>query len=493
MSITNDLDLLLVAPGDGAKIYQGLAAEVAAIEPPIWTGLLAEFVRRRGDGVAIVDQTAEGLSPEGIVARAEEEKPRLVAIVVYGQHPSASTQLISMTAEIVAAFRQLRPETKILLIGGHVSALPRRTLEETGADFVCEGEGPKTLEALLAIENLDDPARLGNVPGLWYRDGDRILSTPRAAMIPEAELTTVLSGEAWDLLPMPAYRAHNWHCFENLPARQPYASIYTSLGCPFHCSFCSINAPFGDPAIRCWDPRFVITQIDLLVNQYGVRNLKIADELFVLKERHVEALCDLIIARGYELNIWAYARVDTVKERLLEKLRRAGFRWLCLGIESKSAHVRDGVGKGRYGEAEIRASVDRIRAAGIHVIGNYLFGLPDDSLASMQETLDLAIELNCEMANFYSVMAYPGSRLWDEATAKGTPLPESWRDYAQHAYGQLPLPTEHCTAAEVLSFRDRAWRTYFTNPRYLGMIERTFGREVVEHLERIAAIPLARR
>ena len=85
------------------------------------------------------------------------------------------------------------------------------------------------------------------------------------------------------------------------------------------------------------------------------------------------------------------------------------------------------------GPTSIRASisnevfevVDAVRAAGINVIGNYIFGLPEDDAETMQATLDLAMELNCEFANFYSAMAYPGSPLYDMAVRQGVPLPRS--------------------------------------------------------------------
>ena len=81
----------------------------------------------------------------------------------------------------------------------------------------------------------------------------------------------------------------------------------------------------------------------------------------------------------------------------------------------------------------------------------------------MQETLDLALELNTEFANFYSAMAYPGSPLYQQAVANGWPLPATWSGYSQHAVDTLPLPTRHLPAGEVLKFRDHAFQQYFTH------------------------------
>lgn len=493
MTGDSTLDVLFVSPGNNRVIYQELAREYAAIETPIWAALLAQFARRKGFQVAIADQEAEGLTTDQIAARVEETKARLVCVVVYGQQPSASTQNMTVCVEVTKALKKHLPHVKVLLVGGHVAALPEQSLRESGADFVCQGEGPQSLIGLLRCKDLDDETQYGKVPGIWYARNGVPVSTEPGDVIPESLLPEELPGMAFDLLPMSVYRAHNWHCFDHIHDRQPYASIYTSLGCPFRCTFCCINAPFGNPSIRYWDPAFVITQIDELVTRYGVKNIKIADEMFVLHEKHVIGLCDRIIERGYDLNIWAYARVDTVKDKFLEKLRKAGIRWLALGIESGSKHVRDGVLKGRYGADDIRQTCRRIKDAGIHIIGNYIFGLPDDTYASMQETLDLALDLNCEMANFYCAMAYPGSKLYTLAVANNWQLPAAWQDYSQHAYATLPLPTETLSAGEVLAWRDRSWQIYFTSPRYLGLVREKFGPDVVAHIERMTTFTLPRQ
>src|SRR5262249_29551793 len=139
-------------------------------------------------------------------------------------------------------------------------------------------------------------------------------------------------------------------------------------------------------------------------------------------------------------------------------------KWLALGIESGSKYVRDGAQK-RLKNDDIEQVVRKIQAHGINVIGNYIFGLPDDTIDSMRETLHLAIRLNCEFVNFYSAMAYPGSPLYAEALQKGWTLPDSWRGYSQHNADCRPLDTRHISAATVLKFRDEAFEIYFRNPK----------------------------
>lgn len=486
---TDDLDLLLINPFGRDEIYQQLGSELTAIEPPLWCRLIAGYVRDRGCSVKIIDAEAERWGPETVAAKVEECHPRLVGMIVFGHQPSASTQQMIAASSTCRAIKEIVPDQKIILVGGHVAALPQSTLEDEATDFVCNGEGPVTVYQLLEVLR-DGTNDFSRVEGLVWQDDGTVRSTPSPELI--KDLDKDLHGNVWDLLPVKKYRAHNWQCFGDLSARQPYASIYTTLGCPYKCSFCCINAPFGTNRYRMRSAKAVASEIDLLHGTYGIKTFKIIDEMFVLNERHVVAICDELIVRSYGLNIWAYARVDTVKPRLLDKLYRAGVRWLALGIESGSAHVRDGADKS-FSQTEIIDIVRQIQLSGINVIGNYIFGLPDDDLDTMRQTLELASELNCEFANFYSAMAYPGSPLYQMAIQKGWELPKSWSGFSQHSYDCLPLPTEKVSAAAVLDFRDKAFHRYFTGKRYLDMVAQKFGWDTRVHVEDMARHTLRRQ
>ncbi len=486
--MSDKYDIVLINPGDRKQVFQDLALEVAAIEPPFWIVVIAAYLRNKGFKVAIVDANGENIPPEETAVRTDAFKPLLSAVIVYGSQPSASTQNMPSAGRICTELTKLG-NSKVAIAGLHPSALPEQTLNEEDVDFVIDGEAIITLEMLLKqLQN--NEANYNEIGGLWWKSKGAVEHTERYPII--QDLDKFLPVGAWDLLPMDIYRAHNWHCFDDIEHRQPYAAIYTSLGCPFNCVFCCINAPFGKPSIRYRSPEKVLDEMELLVKEYGVKNLKIVDELFVLKKSHYMTICKGIIERGLDLNIWAYARVDTVDPDDLEIMKKAGVNWLALGIESANPKVRDGATKNMRVN-EIKEVVRMIQDAGIRVIGNYIFGLPDDTLETMQETLDMALDLNCEFANLYSAMAYPGSKLYDIAIKEGWELPGSWGGFSQHSCDCLPLCNKQLSAAEILKFRDDAFDTYFKNPVYLNMLEEKFGCNVREHIENIAAKTLKRK
>ncbi|MEO5345700.1 MAG: radical SAM protein [Magnetococcus sp. YQC-9] len=487
-------DVLFVKPGSQKGVY-GKTSDfgLTAFEPPLWASLLAGFLRVQGYAVEVCDAEVEGLSHAATADRIRAVDPLLVVIAVSGSNPSASTMNMTGSGQILKHLREAGSGTGsaqgpvTLLQGLHPSYLPERTLREEAVDHVCQGEGFLTLPPLLDALRAGKRGHL-KIPGLWTVQGGVVLSNPRPA--PWSDLDA-LPMPAWDLLPMKSYRAHNWHCFDDITKRQPYGIIYTSLGCPFDCSFCCINSLFGKRGIRYRSPARVVEEIDFLVSQYGIRNIKIIDEMFVLKESHVLELCDRIIERGYDLNMWAYARTNTVKPHLLARMKQAGIHWVAYGFEAGNKRVLQAVNKAADLEATSRA-IEMTYREGLYIVANFIFGLPGDDWESMQDSLNMALEINAEWGNFYCTMAYPGSRIFDEAVANGTSLPATWQGYSQYSIEALPLPTEQLTSGEILSFRDYAFDAYYKNPRYLAKMDRLFGVETVRHIQEMTRFTLNR-
>ncbi len=488
----SNIDLLLINPGDRAQMYGRLGRSISAVEPPIWTALIAAFIRKKGFEVKIIDADAESLSPEAIVEMAIKEKPLLAGVGAFGANPSASsTPKMEVVNSVVSSLKRRSPNMKVFTYGIHPSALPKRTFNEGGADFICKGECFYTIYELLEILTKDKNAEDFSINGLCYKKNGDIVDNGWGRLIDNLDKLPLI---AWDLLPMDRYRAHNWHCFAHTENRGPYAVIYTSMGCPFNCTYCNVRSLYnGKPGIRFRSIKLVVDEIDILVNDYGVKNIKILDELFVINEERVVELCGLIIERKYDLNIWAYARIDTINKAILHKMKRAGINWLAFGIESGSKNVRNGVAKRGFDKGRIIDAIKMTHNAGIHAVGNFIFGLPDDNIETMKETLELAKVLNCEYANFYVAMAYPGSSLYQDSLKRGLRLPDSWLGFAQFSAETVPLPNKDLSSEEILYFRDRAFDEYYSSPVYLKMLEDKFSYRAVEHIKEILRHKIRRK
>jgi anaerobic magnesium-protoporphyrin IX monomethyl ester cyclase len=509
--VSDVIDVLFINPDSSSKAYQGLADVFSAIEPPTWALLLAESCRVKGFNVLILDCDAERLTIEKSIQRVEELKPRLVVFVVYGQNPNSGTTSMIGALSLASALKSNVVVAPICFVGSHTSALPMEVLSYHCVDIVLLNEGVYALHNLLK-SNLTE-IELQKIKGIGYKKlgpgGFKIptLNSPQE-VVPQDRMDLDLPGYAWDLLPyknkpLDMYRAHFWHAEFDHSKRTPFAAIYTSLGCQFACDFCMINivnrvnnsediSAADSKGMRFWSPEWVGREMQKLADM-GVKTLRISDEMFFLNKKYYIPILQNCIDKNFGFNMWAYSRIDTVRKDVLELFKRAGVNWLALGIEAGNQSVRQEVAKGSFKEVNIREICKIITEADINIISNYIFGFPEDTIETMQETLDLALELNTEMANMYPCQALPGSPMHKMAVKNRLPLPEAYEGYAFLSYESMPLPTKFVSSAEVLRFRDEAWTTYFTNKRYLDLVEKKFGLTQRKNVEEMASIKLKRK
>lgn len=502
----SSIDVCFVVPSSAKKAYQKLADNYAAIEPPTWALLLAQALRQKNYECLILDFDADPKDLDQSIKEIIATKPKLVIFVLYGQNPNSGTTMMIGATELASHLKKNYFNIKIGFIGSHASALPKEVIKLNYVDFAFINEGLLSLLSLLKT-NLKD--NLENVSGIWFKDSDGIPTKGKTGTIVlNDKMDTIMPGYAWDLLPknkktLDKYRAHFWHTNFLHENRTPFAAIYTSLGCQFACNFCMINivnrtsyednvTSADSKGMRFWSPNLVLKEFEKLY-EFGVRTLRISDEMFFLNKKYYVPILEGLIQRGLKFNLWAYARVDTVRNDQLELFKKAGVNWLALGIESGNQEVRIEIDKGRFKQVNIREVVKKIKDAGIYVLGNYIFGFPEDNLKTMNETLDLAIELNCEHSNFYPAQALPGSPLYLFAKKQGWELPKKYEEFAFLSHECKPLRTKHLTASEVLKFRDDAWHKYFTNTNFLNLVTRKFGEKANKNVQDLSKIRLKRK
>lgn len=437
--MTQVLDLLLVNPGNLLSQFGGVS-EYATIAQPLGITMLAAYVREHGFSVAILDAEVLDLGAEETVERIIKSKPKFVGLTAFTTKMTAAGRILSI-------LKKRAPYIKTIIGGHHPSAIPEKTLQDEDVGFVVKGEGYQPI--LDILNGVDNPIQIAEP----IKDIDD-LPLP-----------------AWDLLPMDKYRAHHWQTW-GIGQKNSFALVYTGLGCPFKCKFCSVSVVYGKRIYRRKSPERVMQDFDLLYNKYHIKHIEIIDDTFTLNKMHVEKICDLLIDREYNFNMWAFSRTDTTKPHLMEKMKAAGINWVFMGIEAGNEKILDSVMKKQNLE-QIRNAVNIAHEAGMNVGTNYMFGLPDDNFETMQETLGLALELNTEWSNFFVAMPYPGTEMYRKANHED--LPEKWEQYGFFAPNSKPLPTEYVSGEDVLRFRDKAFHTFFSSKKYQDMIEKKFG------------------
>ena len=148
--------------------------------------------------------------------------------------------------------------------------------------------------------------------------------------------------------------------------------------------------------------------------------------MFLLNPKYYKPLCEKLAEKNKEdkFKIWAYSRIDTVKRpEILQIVRKAGIKWLCLGIESGDKKVRLEVSKGKFEDVKIDEVVKHIESCDINVMANYIYGLPGDTKDTINDTFELSKKLNTAGCNTYAAMALPGSALYKKAIDNNVELP----------------------------------------------------------------------
>lgn len=415
--------------------------------PPLGLGYLAASVRPKGHEVVIVDMAKEGWNAAQGVEAVTRINPDLVGISVL------STSYLP-SREFVKALQQKAPSLPVIAGGPHVTALPRQTLDDFGIDMGMIGEGEHAFPAL--IEKLDSGASLEQVPSLCYRDNGGFRLTERAPFFQEI-----------DKLPFPAWDVMDPRTYPDMPhqllhKRFPVAPILTTRGCPHDCSFCASTKLWGK-RLRTRTPENVVDEIELLVNEYGVREIHFEDDNFTQNRRHVTQVCEEILRRGLKF-LWACpngVRVDSLDDDILALMRRAGCYSVGLGIESGSQEVLDRNHK-RLKLEKVPEQVKMIKSHGIATHGFFIIGLPGETDKTVRETLKFSRKVRFDRANFSLLAPLPGSDIFEQY-ARGPEGSASF-DFKTLNYF-TPFPIGGLEADELKSWQRRAVLGFYLRPR----------------------------
>jgi radical SAM superfamily enzyme YgiQ (UPF0313 family) len=492
--LPNKCDVVLIHPSKSGAY--GQVESLASTTPDILLGLVDSYVESNGLTSVIIDLDITKISGQDLVSLITKLSPKLLGVFSTGVNVSASTQTMP---SVIGFFKDiainLPDKIKTFVYGGHPTVLPERTLKETSADYVIIGEGYETI--VLLTKNLINNVSVDNIDGIAYIKED-LLSNVTTVINPMPETIDVntLPMINWDKFNPKLYRAHNWHCFgDDINNRSPYGVIWTSMGCAYPCDFCCINNLYGKRTFRFRDMKAVVEEIDILVNNYGVKNLRIMDELFIIKHPRIEEFCDLMDERGYDLNIWCYARVDSVTPQILKRLKKIGVNWVGYGFEAGDDEnalksINKAVKKGSLSNDEV---IKITREAGINMIGHAILGLYDDDEDSIRKNVDFLRKHQFEWNNIYPAFAYPGTPFYDQYVGEGIiEEPRSWEEYGLYSDECKPLPTKYLTSAQVLSLRDELFNEYYSDQNVQDNLRIKFGQKTIDHINDMLSVKLKR-
>ncbi|HVL67118.1 MAG TPA: radical SAM protein [Vicinamibacterales bacterium] len=418
-------------------------------KPPYTLALLASILRQEGVELRLVDATIERLSIDQVIARLDAEgfAPTLILF------PS-TTPTLDADVEAIARLKA-HYGAPMFCFGPHASTVPAVSMERAPAvDGMFVGE-PE--DAVRQLARLDSISRLGEIASLTWR-------TPQGAVVPHRAHGSydgflTMPYPSWDLVPIREYA---------LPlVDKPYVIVETSRGCPYSCDFCVAPIHQGHK-FRQRGAKDLVDEIERTYRERGIEYFYLWGDTVTLNVKAFTAFCDELIARNLPIHWFGNARADNLTDpAFVHRLKRAGCWMLALGIETESEDVRKDMVK-RLERQKIEAAFRNMRQAGIKSFAFFIFGYPGETLDTIDQTVNYAIELDPDFANFYPAVPYPGTELFDKVVKEGLLPPGAENEWARMEYSYYLLSGNGLNEKVVMDAIHRAKRRFFLRPGYIA-------------------------
>lgn len=437
------MKVTLVNPPQTASKYKFMGV----ISPPLGIAYMATVLRENNIDVDIVDASAEDMNFEQFQEEMLNRNPDIVAI-------TALTPTIGKALDSAKVIKDVMPDTKIVLGGYHPTFNYEETLNDENVDYVICGEGEYIL--LNLVKTLESNGDLQNVNGLVFEqinsNGEKsIIVNPVAHPV---ENLDDLPYPALDLLPMEKYRL--------LDMDTHMTTMITTRGCPMQCSFCSSSAMHGK-YIRERSVKNIVDEIEFLKAEYGINIIAFMDDTFTLNKQKVMDICDEILKRKLDITWGCTARVDSMDEEMLLKMRESGCITIFIGVESADQQSLDNMNKNTTIE-KIETAFKVARETGMRTIASVALGMPNDTKESMNKTIKFVHKLKPNYAIYTLATPYPGTKFFKESFEKNAIKVKDWSKYT--LIGPI-METVDCSLKDLRRIQAMAFIKFYLRPHYL--------------------------
>ncbi len=419
----------------------------ATIEPPLGLGYLAAVTQNTGLGCEIVDANLLKLKMAEVVDLIRLKKPQIVGL-------SVNLFTYQTTLKTVTEIKKRFPKMIVVLGGPTATSIPRKMMESCPADAVCIGEGEETWSEVLERHKAGKHLFRG-VSGITYRSGKRLYQNSPRAHIREI-----------DTIAFPAYHLYpDLNRYKSRAIQKPVAPLLTSRGCPFQCIYCSKDVFRNFCRLR--SPENVLAEIDMLVNKYQVKQIDILDDNFTINKERTERILDLLIQRNYDLyiNLQSGIRTEGVDQKVINKMKKAKVFKIPFGVESGDPAMLRRIKK-RLDLRRVLTCTRMAKKAGIKVYGFFMIGLPGDTPASMQKTIDFAIKMNPNIATFAMTIPFQGTELYEMVKKEGNFLVNMDEGINEGFYAnRVFYEIENMDSKEVLKYYKKAMKSFYFRPQ----------------------------
>jgi anaerobic magnesium-protoporphyrin IX monomethyl ester cyclase len=401
------------------------------------------LLRNGGHQVDLIDLNGRDLGYKDLQAKVRAFRPDAA---VYRFTPTT----FDWDQKAASTVKEVDKDVPTVGICWTLHTMPRQVLTEAPDQDVYVRQDYEVVVPAV-VDALHKGTPLDQVNGISFRKDGAVVSTPAAAPLKDYDSMPL---PAYDLLPdLKPY-------YVTAPAGRPFTILYTSKGCPFKCSFCTVA---GTP----WKMRtapHIIEELRYLKERYGLRTASFFDETFTFNRQRVVDICQALKEEDLRIKWYCNTRAHLVDRELLALMRSAGCRGMSFGIESGSQRILDSVEK-HISVEQCRDAILNAKAENIKVLCSFIFGLPGEDWDSVNETLKFVRETLPTSAQFNVAVPYPGTRLHEQIYGLPGLEEPDFRQLYQHA---SVVGTEKMSPQDLDKAREMAYKTLYSSGRWWG-------------------------
>jgi len=442
--------ILLINPPLSGSLNSG----IFTVKVPLGLAYIAGYLEKKSYKPEILDCMAYyeniekidkdkyriGLSEKDIIEKIKMFKPDIVGVACgYTIHEADAIRIADL----------VKQNSKALVVcgGAHTSANPSSVLNHKSVDFAVIGEGEVVFSNI--VKNIKNKNKIPSLRGVAYRVNKRIkINAPQNYI----ENLDEIPFPARHLLPMKKYIDHPQNSIANM--RSPTTEIISSRGCPFNCIFCSICTVWG----RKWRARSaknVVDEIEQLHKEYGINEFRFFDDNLSWDKKRTIEICEEILKRKLDIR-WDTPNgvaIATLNKEVLQKMKKAGYYKIVMGIESGSEKTL------RFMRKPVvlnhaRKIIAICNDLGIWTWSTFVIGFPDEPKEEIDKTIDFAKKSGLNFATFYVAQPYPGTDMY-EVYKKAGLLKEGFIE--ESSVVNTKYATKHFSAEELRKMQKKLY------------------------------------
>ena len=428
---------------------------------PMWLAYAVGYLEKHGHEVKFIDAPAQKIDADGVKQMVQEFHPGLII-------SGSSTPSIYSDCKLMAELKSSMPEAFTLMVGVHVSAVPEQTLLESpkGLDAVAVHEYDATVvdlaDRIEAKGSALTDSELAHVQGIAFKNGkDEVVVTERRPYIEDLDelpfVSEVYKNHLVDIDPY--FYGHSRH---------PLVVLVTGRGCPFHCTYCVIPQTLQGHRYRKRSVENIVAEFQYIIENFPeAQEIMIEDDTLTADPKRAQRLSQALLDAKATKIPWAANSRAEVDYETMNLMHKANCRLFCVGFESGDQTILDNIKKNNTLEKarKFRKDADK---AGIMVHGCFMFGNKGETHETLEKTLAFAKELNPDTAQFYPIMAYPGTEAYEDFKEQGFVVSEDYRQWIdEEGLHSSTVSNPELTYDELIEFCDHCRTDFYTRPKYL--------------------------